>query len=133
MPEELKLLDEWTTRLGLKDWFIILETNVDPEKMPLQNADGCVSYEEVIKSAKIQIINPDEIKNDNTNIILRPFDFEETLVHELLHIKFCLLECGEDWEKDLQLRLLHQIIDDIARALVESKRTKVKKDGKKEK
>ena len=133
MPKELELLNEWTTRLGLKDWLILLETNVEPEKMALQDADGCVTYEESIKAAKIQIVNPDKRKDDETHFYLRSFDFEETLVHELLHIKFCLLERGNKWEKKLQLRILHQIIDDVSRALVETKRIEVEKNEKKEK
>ena len=123
IPEELQLLDEWQTRLGLKDWLILLETNVDPNKIPIRDADGCVSYEEIVKAAKIQIINPEAIVSDEDTIRLRPFDFEETLVHELLHLKFCLLERGQKWDKKLQLRLMHQILDDISRALVDAKRS----------
>ena len=115
--EELRLLDEWTQRLGLKDWFITLETDVKEKDMPLKDSDGCISYTESIKAARIQIISPLE-----RGEALRPFDMELTLVHELLHIKFCLLERGDDWDNKLQLRLLHQMIDDIARALVEAKR-----------
>lgn len=117
MPEEIKLLDEWSERLGLSDWHIVLLTNCKPEDMPLQDADGCVSYTETVKAAKIQIINPETRTN-----ALRPFDFKETLVHELLHLKLCLLEEGDDWNKKLQLRILHQIIDDLSRALVKAKR-----------
>ena len=123
MSEELKLLDEWTERLGLKDWFIVLETNCKPENMLLQDADGCVSYAETTKSAKISMINKELRSRDS----LRPFSFEETLVHELLHLKFCLLEEGEDWDNTLQLRLLHTVIDDIARALIDTKNFKEKK------
>lgn len=87
--------------------------------MELQDADGCVSYTEVTKSAKIQILDEKERKGG-----IRPFDFEETLVHELLHMKLCLLERGEDWDNKLQLRLLHTYIDDLARAFVNAKRYK---------
>ena len=118
-PEELNLLNEWVTRLGLKDWHIILETNVKPEGMALQDADGCINYTEITKAAQIQIIDP-TLRKDG----IRPFDLEETLVHELLHMKLCLLERGEDWDNKLQLRLLHVIIDDLARAFVDAKRSK---------
>ena len=118
-PEELNLLNEWTTRLGLKDWLIILETNVKPDDMVLQDADGCINYTETTKAAQIQIIEPSLRKGG-----IRPFDFEETLVHELLHMKLCLLERGEDWDNKLQLRMLHVIIDDLARAMVDAKRYK---------
>ena len=112
----IDLLNEWTTRLGLKDWLVILFDNCNPEDMVLDNSDGCVSYEETTRAAKIQIVDPEKRQSG-----LRPFNYEETLVHELLHIKLCLLERGENWENKLQLRLLHQYIDDLARALVDAK------------
>lgn len=84
--------------------------------MGLQDADGCVSYTETTKAAKIQILNPEERRDG-----LRQFDFEEILVHELLHMKLCLLEKGDDWDNKLQLRLLHTLIDDLARAFVDAK------------
>ena len=86
--------------------------------MDIQDADGCVNYAETLKAAIIQIIDEKESK-----ATLRPFDFEETLVHELLHLKFCLLEQGEDWDNNLQLRILHQHIDELSRILVELKRS----------
>ena len=125
MPEELELLDEWSTRLGLQDWKIILNTNVDPDDMAVEDSEGCVQYEETLKAALIQVIDPakrEEKDSKETYIYLRDFDFEVILVHELLHLKFCLLERGDNWDHKLQLRLLHQIIDDMSRALVKAKR-----------
>ena len=48
-----------------------------------------------------------------------PFDFEKTLVHELLHLKFSLLSTNGD---DMQARYVHQLIDEMARSLVDAKR-----------
>jgi phage shock protein A len=48
-----------------------------------------------------------------------PFDFEKTLVHELLHLKFSLLA---DKVEDMQSRYVHQMIDEMARSLVDAKR-----------
>ena len=123
MPEEL--LDEWVTILGLKDWKITLKTNVKPEDMDIEDADGCTSYIEACKAARIQIVDPkkrDKVIPGEKLIILRPFDFETVLVHELLHLKFSLIGENGKWETKLQLRVLHQIIDDIARALIDAKR-----------
>lgn len=130
MPNEVELLVEWQKRLGLQDWLIELQTNVSPEEMDLQYADGCVAYEETVKAARIQTIDPSKRLETNTEeriVCLRPFNFEEVLVHELLHLKFCLLEKGTNWEKKLQLRMLHQIIDDLSRALVNAKEYKNEK------
>ena len=118
MPKELELLQEWKQRLGLQNWQITLTDNVDPEDMTVKDAMGCTSYQEVMRAASIQIINPERIEET-----LRPFDYEETLVHELLHLKLGILERGTDWESKLQLRVLHMIIDDLARALVDAKRS----------
>jgi len=115
MPEELKLLDEWQTRLGLKDWYICLSYPCKDEDM-IGEVDGDVEYVESTKSASIRIIDPEVRKG-----CIRPFNFEHTLVHELLHCKMAILANGEDWETDLSLRVLHQIIDDLAIALVNAK------------
>ena len=121
IPNELKLLNEWRKRLGLEDWLIILRTDCKKDDLTLDYADGEVQYEEVSKSAEIRIV-----KECFCNAF-RPFDFEEILVHELLHLKFSLIAEGEDWENSLQLRTLHQIIDDLARTLVSVKREYLKK------
>ena len=115
LPEEFALLLEWKQRLELMDWIITLQTDMHPDNMILSGACGCTSWEESIKAAQIQIADPAKLPDQ-----LRQFDFEETLVHELLHIKTSLL--STDDEKSLQDRILHQLIDDLSRALVAAKR-----------
>ena len=109
-----KLLSEWMTRLGLQDWRIALSDKCKPEEMQLQNVAGCSAYEEISKTARINILDE---KYYGERVV--PFDFEETLVHELLHLKTCFLF---DTGNDLQDRVAHQIIDDLARAFVDAKR-----------
>lgn len=110
------LLDEWQNRLGLTDWRIKLSTNCEPQEMEMQDVCGCTSWQEVSKTAHISVIDEKYYGNDR----VAPFDFEKTLVHELLHLKFCLLsESGNE----LQDRVTHQLIDDMARALVDAKRS----------
>ena len=111
---EIYLLDEWQARLGLYDWGIKLEPNCKPEDMFLADCAGCTEWSETIKTARIQIIDPQYY---GERIV--PFDFEKTLVHELLHLKLCLVS---DQVDDLQARYMHQIIDDLARAFVSAKR-----------
>lgn len=118
VPDELVMLEEWKRRLCIEDWSVSLFVNCDPEDMKLDDCDGCVSYEETTKTAVIQIADPSLLGER----LSRPFDFETVLVHELLHLKFCLLERGDDWDSKLQLRVLHQIIDDLSRAFVDAKR-----------
>ena len=109
-----KLLSELVERLGLQEWRIDLHPCCKPDEMTDGYTVGCSVWQEVIKTSRIEIIDPAFY---GERII--PFDWEKTLVHELLHIKTCLIssECNP-----LQERVAHQLIDDIARALVDAKR-----------
>lgn len=111
-----KLLKEWTERLGLQDWRIKLVDNLSPENMEFEDCTGCSVWTEAIKTARIEIIDP---KYYGERIV--PFDYEKTLVHELLHLKTSLVS---DSVGELQARYMHQMIDDLARALVDAKRSK---------
>lgn len=108
------LLKEWQIRLGLQDWRIKLAANCKPSEMELENCAGCTDWTESIKTARIEILD----KNYYGERIV-PFDFEKTLVHELLHLKLCLVSNNVD---EFQERYMHQIIDDLARAFVNAKR-----------
>ncbi|MCQ2439464.1 MAG: hypothetical protein MJ074_06855 [Oscillospiraceae bacterium] len=109
MKEE-ELLEKWKTKLGLQDWTIRLKTNCDPEYMTVKDVAGCAEWSEAIKTARIEIIDPD-CYGDR----IVPFNFEKTLVHELLHLKMSFWCQNEDRIED---RVMHQIIDDLARAFV---------------
>ena len=108
------LLREWQYRLELKDWLIVLKPACAPDEMFSENVAGCTEWAESIKTAVIQILDPQYYGER-----IRPFDFEKTLVHELLHLKLALVSDGVD---QLQQRYMHQIIDDLARAMVSAKR-----------
>ena len=108
-----KLLKEWQHRLGLDDWKIVLKEDCSPNDMVLKDVVGETEFEEINKCAVIRIIT----EKDYGNRII-PFNFEKTLIHELLHLKFCLL--GESGN-DLQNRIVHQLIEDMAKALVDAK------------
>lgn len=110
------LLAEWRTRLGLQDWKIDLKWKCKPGDMVLDDAVGCTGFNESTKSALIQIIDPECYEPRSKAF---EFDFEETLVHELMHLKVCVLVQDEN---DLQERMMHQLVDDIAKALVKAKR-----------
>ncbi|MBR5752857.1 MAG: hypothetical protein IKX83_00060 [Clostridia bacterium] len=112
-------LQEWQERLGLQEWRISLHDCMPVREMMDQGAAGCTEWQEVNKTARVEIMDPDEY---GERVI--PFDYERILVHELLHLKFCLISetQGED---PLQERVAHQLIDDMARALVDAKRSGV--------
>lgn len=114
MTEHEKLLQEWQSRLGLQEWRIKLCDCCKPDDMTLQGVSGDVDWTECIKTARIEILDP-QYYGDR----IVPFDWEKTLVHELLHLKLSLVSDNVD---DLQARYMHQIIDDLARAFVDAKR-----------
>ena len=109
------LLEEWQNRLGLQDWRIKLRGKCKPEDMAIENVAGCTEWNETLKSARIEIIDPAYY---GKRIV--PFDWEITLVHELLHLKTSFVSDGVG---KLQERITHQMIDDLARAFIDAKRS----------
>lgn len=126
-PYEISLLTEWMNRLGLQEWSIALETGCAPGDMAIPGTMGCTSWEESTKTAAIQIVDPERLDRGR---LVRDFDFEEVLVHELLHLKTCLLSSTNE-EENLNDRVLHQIIDDLARAMVAIKKENRTKESDK--
>ena len=119
--EELTLLEKWKRKLCLNEWRIKLLTNLRPEEMTMNDVAGCSEWSESIKTARIEIIDPDYYGDR-----IVPFDFEKTLVHELLHLKFSFWCQNED---DIGDRIMHQMIDDLARALTEKRKCEENGDG----
>ena len=109
--EELALLEKWKRKLCLQEWRIKLLTCLRPEEMAMDDVAGCTEWSEASKTARIEIIDP-AYYGDR----IVPFDFEKTLVHELLHLKFSFWCQNED---DVGDRVMHQMIDDLARAFTE--------------
>ena len=114
MQEEL--LSEWKNRLGLQDWAIKLVGCCAPDEIGYDDCVGHTDWTETSKAAKIWILDPKYYGQR-----IRPFDWEKTLVHELLHLKMCLLATDVP---DLQERVAHILIDDLARAFVDAKRNR---------
>lgn len=123
MISERKLLEEWKERLGLQDWAIILRYNCKQEDLELENVNGEAEWSTSLKSASIKIISK-EVYGER----MLEFDFEKTLVHELLHLKFALVDQKiTSYESDVAYEVRHQLIDDLARALVLAKRGETKR------
>lgn len=114
LKTNMKLLAEWKERLGLHDWVITLVDNCFPGDMCLANKAGDTAWSEENKTARIEIMDPQYYGDRIT-----PFDFERILVHELLHLKLSLVSSDVG---NLQERYMHQIIEDLAKALVQAKR-----------
>lgn len=116
-----ELLNEWQERLGLQDWVIILRYNLKLEDMDGNNA-GLTVWNNVNKIAEVHIMREEEYNS------LVPYDYERILVHELLHIKFGFLQTEpKNYEEIVFDEAQHQLIDDLARALVMAKRGETKR------
>ena len=122
---EEQLLNEWQERLGLQDWAIILKYNC--KKQDMQDPEysiGETQWETTNKCARICIISKEEYGKDR---ILK-YDFEKTLIHELLHLKFSLIDKDlNTYEGIVAESARHQLIDDLSRAFIMAKRNEVKR------
>ena len=112
MFDEQKKLKYWQSILGLDDWDIKVKVIKQCEFCWCEDASGEVKYNFIHKEALIHLLNPEEFKNPDFK-----YDIEKTLVHELLHCKFAIIE------KEEQINdITHQLIDEIAKSMIKLKR-----------
>jgi len=112
--EELKVLcEEWKKVLGLENW----ETSVVIQRDHNLDSAGRCDWQNGGQKAVIRIL--DHIDWEKVHNGFKQF-MEKTLIHELLHCKFGILD---SYEVDTVEDALHeQIIDTLANALVGLKR-----------
>ena len=103
----------WQLVLGLTDWEIVWK-KCRREDFDSREQQGEVKYCSDIKQAIIKIM--DEIDWDNPDFTQ---DQEKVVVHELLHLKFHLLDKvkGEIWDL-----IIHQYVEELAKSYVATKR-----------
>ena len=109
--EVIAIYKKWKHRLGLDDWQIDFIPNCNPNQFSNRNSCGETEYAESIKCAVIKIID------ETYGYVCAPYaplNIEKIIVHELLHLKFCFLD---DSDNEIQNRIVHQLIDDLARAI----------------
>lgn len=111
MNINIKLCDYWKKTLGLSDWDIVIKTkrrwDIGEERQ------GEVQYSFLGKQALINILDPSDWNNEDFKQ-----DIEKTLVHELLHCKFAILE-SETGEIGYYA---HQLLNDIAKSFVKCRK-----------
>lgn len=116
LTEEIarKLLDKWVRVLHLEEWRIKFEWKVRDTDMAAEDSVGCTSADVVDRQALIQMLDPVDYKDR-----IFPYDYEKTLVHELLHLTFWDMDSSGD---ELRDRLTHIMVDRMARALLSAER-----------
>ena len=110
--ERKALLNKWQKAFRLQDWVIKLVSDCNPSGFGwTDDREGECVYVESTKTAEIRILDE---RFYGKRLI--PYNYERILIHELLHIKFALLQ---DTGNELQDRVVHQIIDDLAKGIAE--------------
>lgn len=112
-------LNEWQTRLGLQDWVIkaiIVEKTSDGE----DDSGGLNTRLPVEKECVI------EIKKGVTEsylggIMIKKRPQELTLVHELLHCHFSVVNAPGTYECQIAYWYNHSLLDTMAKALIMAK------------
>ena len=111
-----KLLDKWVKILHLEEWRIDFSWCVRARDMACKDALGATTANAISRDASIQLLDP--IDHDPATFI--PYDYEKTLVHELLHLTFWDMD---DTGDNLRDHLTHVMVDRMARALVAAERS----------
>ena len=109
--DELQMLcSEWQERLRLKHWDVALRI-ARASEFETKESQGECTWTLSTALAAIKILDP--IDYPETPF---PQDMEKTLVHELLHLKFC--EFDNTNRGSLSETMMERTIDHIARLLV---------------
>jgi len=110
-PDLAQLVVKWQAILRLQDWDI--EARYRRAFDMDDNKQGGCSWMRRLRQARVSILDPlDYSPNPRWDDVQ---DIEATLVHELLHIHFALVD---DYQ-NLSLDLFEQSIEAIAQALIE--------------
>lgn len=111
--EELfKSLEEWKHRLYLDSWTIVVGYHSAEEH---ENEGGHVDFLMDKQTAKISLLKPWV----NDRIIKH--SQEETLVHELLHLKIGFIVPSDSIEGMFYDIMQHRLIEELSHALVNAK------------
>lgn len=110
-----RFLTRWQKLLRLQDWDIIIRP-VHRKDLNNSSAMAECDYKYGIREAVIRVAFPGENNEDE-----HPYDLEQTIVHELLHIHFGLVNEGSQGlnVNDTQKWLFERAIDSLAKSFVE--------------
>lgn len=113
--EMLDCLDEWQTRLGLRDWKIAVRI-CKQEDLSDKEWAGESEVQFMHRCGVISILRKEDLPTD----MLLKMPQEETLIHELLHFKFVSFEEKTREEAVFEI-MQHQLLQTIAHALYSTK------------
>ncbi|GEM_PF-1144546 len=103
---------EWQQRLRLADWDVTVKV-VPAMDMSSTQAQGCIHWRITEKTADIKLVTPEDAVKQNP---MRPYNLEETLIHELLHLHMAPFE--PDSSEQTECMAMEWTINAIAGALL---------------
>lgn len=111
----------WIDNLCLGDWKIDFRFGCSPEEFEDSGNLGECLMNKTRKLAIVKIKGESHLTEEDK----LDFDLEQVLVHELLHIKFCFVtgNITNSPADGLLYDLNHQLINDLAWSLVNSRRS----------
>lgn len=111
LDELQALCHEWQEVLGLRDWDIDV---VFWRGYDMGKNQGHVSWNFAARQTRVSLLDPGDYPKD----VIRPYDMERTLVHELLHVVFTQV----DGTKGITGLLFEQGLDAVVAGLMTLKR-----------
>jgi hypothetical protein len=112
-PEVLALVDEWQKILRIEDWDLTIDILPHGSFDDGSLAGTSANYER--RAARLRILQPSQHPDDE--------DFEQTLVHELLHVSSALIHSHKvGLMRGLRNTVFEGFIDQLAVILVRMKR-----------
>ena len=112
--EQEAIAREWIMRLGLEKWKIKCMLDAAPEDFLSSDEirAGETEWITVTRRATIKLLRKEAYSDPDE------YDFERTLVHELLHLVFAPFYPSTG---DCLETVVHMTIEDLARALVDAR------------
>lgn len=114
MDQVAALLPEWQEALRLRDWHV--HVSIERLRDMGGHRAGCCTWLLSTRTADIKLLDPVDYPD-----VTWPYDMEQVLVHELLHLSLAGLS-HEDDEPEWFDIAREQAIDSIAETLVALKR-----------
>lgn len=116
VEEARESLKEWQHKLFLDDWIIKIKI-LKSSEMPQSDEAG---HNELLYTSKASIISLSIHDDDTKDEVQRRCD-EKTLVHELLHCKYCSLQSNDSYEQAFLDVHQHVLLEQMSKSLIMAK------------
>lgn len=113
IKQAVKYLKWWQKKLFLTDWIIKVKL-VPVDEMPDTELQGNTTFTYSQHSAVVRIT---ELTKDHKSRIVKACQ-EQTLVHELLHLKYNILDSNKTYEGEYLDCQEHALLEQMAKTLI---------------